>query len=64
MSSVAIVESPAAEPRYYYLVSLQTNRLRKDASLLHRALATRLHELIEARTANEHRDVTQSGEGE
>jgi hypothetical protein len=64
MSSVAIVESPAAEPRYYYLVSLQTNRLRKDASLLHRALATRLHELIEARTANDHRDVTQSGEGE
>lgn len=64
MSSVAIVESPAAEPRYYYFVSLQTNRLRKDAARLHRALATRLHELIAARTANEHRDVTQSGEGE
>ena len=53
MNSVAIIESPAEDPRYYYLVSLQTNRLRQDASSLHRALATRLHELIQAHAANE-----------
>ena len=49
MNSVAIIESPAAEPRYYYLVSLHTNRLRMDAGRLHWSLATRLHELIQAR---------------
>jgi hypothetical protein len=51
MNSVAIVESPAEEPRYYYLVCLQTNRLRQDAARLHRALATRLDELVRARAA-------------
>jgi hypothetical protein len=52
MNSVAIVESPAGEPRYYYLVSLQTNRLHQDASRLHWALATRLHDLIQAHATN------------
>jgi hypothetical protein len=48
MNSVAVVESPANGTLHYYIVSLHTNRLRRDASLLHRALATRLHQLIEA----------------
>jgi hypothetical protein len=52
MNSVAIIESPATGAQHYYLVSLHTNLLRKDAALLHRALATRLHELIEAHTAD------------
>jgi hypothetical protein len=52
MNSVAIVESPAGEPRYYYLVSLHTNRLRKDAARLHWSLATRLHELVRRRAAD------------
>jgi len=51
MNSVAIIESPATRPQHYYFVSLHTNLLRKDAALLHRALATRLHELIESHTA-------------
>jgi len=62
MNSVAIVESPAGAPRHYYFVSLHTNRLGKDAALQHRALATRLHELIEAHTADEHPEVTQAQE--
>jgi hypothetical protein len=52
MNSVAIVESPAGEPRYYYLVSLHTNRLRMDAARLHWSLATRLHELVRTRAAD------------
>jgi hypothetical protein len=63
MNSVAIVESPAGEPRYYYFVSLQTNRLRKDAARLHRVLATRLHELIQARAADDDIKVTYSEAG-
>ena len=57
MNSVAIVESPAPGPRYYYLVSLHTNRLHQDAARLHRALATRLHDLIKGRTEDEQRKV-------
>ncbi len=52
MNSVAIVESPATGRQHHYFVSLHTNLLRKDAALLHRALATRLHEIIEAHTAD------------
>jgi len=63
MNSVAIVESPATRPQHYYLVSLHTNLLRKDAALLHRALATRLHELIESHTAGKDQQV-EGKEGE
>jgi hypothetical protein len=59
MNSVAIVESPATGMQHYYFVSLHTNLLRKDAALLHRALATRLHELIETYAGNEQ----QAGKG-
>jgi hypothetical protein len=63
MNSVAIVESPAGEPRYYYLVSLQTNRLRQDAARLHWALATRLHALVAARAAEQHHKAIYAEEG-
>jgi len=63
MNSVAIVESPADEPRYFYLVSLHTNRLSKDAARLHWALATRLHELIKTRAADAHRKTAHAEEG-
>jgi hypothetical protein len=62
MNSVAIVESPADAPRYHYLVSLHTNRLRQDAARLHWALATRLHELIRANTADKDHLGIQSGD--
>ncbi len=64
MNSVAIVESPAGAPQYYYLVSLHTSRLRQDAARLHWSLAARLHELIKARAADEHRKVSHAEEGE
>jgi len=57
MNSVAIVESPADEPRYYYLVSLHTNWLRKDAARLHWSLAGRLHELIKAQNPDVRRAI-------
>jgi len=66
MNSVAIVESPAGEPRYYYLVSLQTSLLRKDAARLHRSLATRLHDLIKARAEdnNQRKVMTRTEAGD
>jgi hypothetical protein len=64
MNSVAIVESPATGMQHYYLVSLHTNLLRKDAALLHRALATRLHELIEAHTAKKDQQPEKGKDGD
>lgn len=49
MHSVAIVESPAAERRLYYLVVLMSNVLRKNSALDHQALGTTIHRLIEKR---------------
>ncbi len=48
MHSVAIIESPAAERRLYYLVALVSNVLRKNSAVDHQTLATRIHRLIEA----------------
>jgi hypothetical protein len=64
MNSVAIIESPATGMQHYYFVSLHTNLLRKDAALLHRALATRLHELIEAHATDQKQQSEKDGEGE
>jgi hypothetical protein len=50
--------------QHYYFVSLHTNLLRKDAALLHRALATRLHELIEAHATDQKQQSEKDGEGE
>lgn len=49
MNSVAIVESPAGEPRYYYLVALTSNVLYRNAAVEHQTFATRLHRLIRDR---------------
>jgi len=48
MNSIAIVESPAGDPRHYYLVALMSNVLRKNSAVDHQTLATRIHRLIEA----------------
>lgn len=52
MHSVAIVESPAANRRLYYFVTLVSNVLRKNSAVDHQTLATRIHRLIEAAHAN------------
>lgn len=49
MNSVAIVESPAGEPRLFYLVSLTSNVLKKNSAVEHQTFATRLHALLSAR---------------
>ncbi len=49
MNSIAIVESPAENPRLYYLVTLNSNVLRKNSAVDHQTLATRIHRLIEKR---------------
>jgi hypothetical protein len=48
MNSVAIVEAPAGERRYFYLVTVMSNVLRKNSAVEHQTLATRLHRLIES----------------
>ncbi len=47
MNSVAIVESPAGEPRMYYMVALTSNVLRKNSAVEHQTFATRLHRLLQ-----------------
>lgn len=46
MNSVAIVESPAGEPRMFYLVAINSNVLKKNSAVQHQTLATRLHALL------------------
>jgi hypothetical protein len=47
MNSVAIVESPAQEPRQVYMVTVMSNVLRKNSAVVHQTLATRIQRLIE-----------------
>lgn len=47
MNSVAIVESPAAERRLYYMVVIISNVLRKNSAVAHQSLGTRIQRLIE-----------------
>jgi hypothetical protein len=49
LASLAIVESPAAERKLYYMVVVMSNVLRKNSALAHQTLATRIHRLIESR---------------
>ncbi|HDP89467.1 MAG TPA: hypothetical protein ENN42_05850 [Thioalkalivibrio sp.] len=49
MNSVAIVESPAGEPRMFYLVALTSNVVGKNSAVEHQTFATRLHRLLKAR---------------
>ena len=46
MNSVAIIESPAAERRLHYMVTLISNVLRKNSAVDHQGLATRIQHLI------------------
>ena len=48
LNSVAIVESPAAGRRLYYMVVVMSNVLRKNSAVVHQTLATRLHRMLEA----------------
>ncbi len=48
MNSVAIVESPVAENRLDYMVTLVSNVLYKNSAVDHQTLATRIHRVIEA----------------
>ena len=46
MNSTAIIESPAAGRKLYYMSTLVTNILRKNSAAEHQALATRLQQPI------------------
>jgi len=46
MNSVAIVESPAGNPRWFYMVAITSNVKKKNSAAEHQALATRLHALL------------------
>ena len=48
LNSVAIVESPAAERKLFYMVAVMSNVLRKNSAVVHQTLATRLHRVIES----------------
>jgi hypothetical protein len=48
MNSTAIIESPAADRKLYYMSTLVTNILRKNSAAEHQALATRLQQLVAA----------------
>ena len=47
MNSVAIVEYPPGDNRLYYISTLVSNVLRKNAAVDHQTMATRIHRLIE-----------------
>ncbi|MGD9239172.1 MAG: serine hydrolase [Desulfobacterales bacterium] len=48
LNSVAIIESPAADRKLFYMVVLMSNVLRKNSAVVHQALATHLHRMLEA----------------
>ncbi len=48
LASVAIIESPAGDPKYHYLVAVMSNVLRKNSAVAHQTLAMRIHRMIEA----------------
>lgn len=46
LASLAIVEAPAENPEYHYLVAVQSNVLRVNSAVAHQTLASRIHKLI------------------
>jgi hypothetical protein len=54
MNSIAVVEAPAGERELFYLVTLNSNVLRKNSAVEHQTLATRIHRLIEKQHAKAH----------
>ncbi|MEM9385540.1 MAG: hypothetical protein AAGA68_10800 [Pseudomonadota bacterium] len=48
LASIAIVESPAEEPRYRYLVAVVSNVLKVNSAVAHQTFALRVQRMIEA----------------
>lgn len=46
MNSLAIVESPAGDPRIFYMVAITSDVKKKNSAIDHQTLATRLHALL------------------
>ena len=53
LNSVAIIESPAAQRKHFYMVVVMSNVLRKNSAVVHQTFATRLHRLIESYHRNQ-----------
>ena len=49
LASIATIEGPVRDPRYFYLVVVTSNVLRKNSAVAHQTLAMRVHRMIEAR---------------
>ena len=58
LNSVAIIESPAAQRKQFYMVVVMSNVLRKNSAVVHQTFATRLHRLIES----DHRSKPSTGQ--
>jgi len=48
LNSVAIVEDPAETRKFYYMVVVMSNVLRKNSAVAHQTLATQIQRLIQA----------------
>ncbi|MEH6483663.1 MAG: hypothetical protein V7762_06210, partial [Pseudomonas sp.] len=48
LASLAIVESPAKQRKYHYLVVVQSNVLRVNSAVAHQTLAARVAKLVAA----------------
>ena len=49
LASLAIVESPAKDPQYRYMVVVSSNVLRVNSAVAHQTLAMRIHRMIQRR---------------
>ena len=49
LASIATIEGPVRDPRYFYLVVVSSNVLKKNSAVAHQTLAMRVHRMIEAR---------------
>ena len=47
MNSIAIVETPAGDPKLFYIVTMTSNVLKKNSAVDHQTLATKIHRIIE-----------------
>lgn len=48
LGSIAIIESPASEPRLHYIVAVMSNVLKVNSAVAHQTLAMRIQRLIES----------------
>ena len=49
LCSISIIEYPALQPQLRYIVVLSSNVLRKNSEVLHRQLATQIHNMLRSR---------------